>query len=117
MSDGSRSPRPVGSGRARSARVFAALGDRRRLHLLERLTADGPLSITRLSEGAGVSRQAVAKHLAVLSDAGLVHDEKRGRERLYEVDPESVQHVRHALDRISAKWDRAVERLRGHVER
>jgi DNA-binding transcriptional ArsR family regulator len=45
------------------APVFAALGDTTRLGLLRRLSADGPLSITRLSEGTGVTRQAITRHL------------------------------------------------------
>jgi DNA-binding transcriptional ArsR family regulator len=59
--------------------VFAALGDATRLSLLGRLSADGPLSITRLSEGTGVTRQAITRHLYALGDAGLVRHARRGR--------------------------------------
>src|SRR5438094_4563849 len=66
--------------------VFVALGDPIRLRLLGRLSADGPLSITRLSRGSGVTRQAITKHLHTLGAAGLVRHARRGRERLWELD-------------------------------
>jgi DNA-binding transcriptional ArsR family regulator len=100
-----------------SARVFAALGDRRRLRILTRLSAEGPLSITRLSDASDVSRQAITKHLRVLADAGLVKDRRRGRERVFELEPRPLESARRDLDAISARWDRAIERLRAHVER
>lgn len=65
-----------------AAPVFAALGDETRLGLVARLGSEGPLSITRLTERAGVSRQAITKHLCALSDAGLVKSRRRGRERI-----------------------------------
>src|SRR5256885_2450394 len=61
--------------------VFAALADPTRLGLLRRLSADGPLSITRLSAGTGVTRQAITRHLQGLGAAGLVRDLRRGRQR------------------------------------
>jgi DNA-binding transcriptional ArsR family regulator len=70
-----------------AAPVFAALGDATRLRLVVRLSVDGPLSIARLSEGAGVTRQAITKHLHALADAGLAQDSRRGRERIWELDP------------------------------
>ena len=62
---------------AEAAPLFAALGDETRLKLVGRLCVDGPLSIARLSEGAGVTRQAVTKHLETLGDAGLVRHSRR----------------------------------------
>lgn len=118
MSPKPRSPAARSAAGGASARVFAALGDRRRLGILRRLAAEGgPLSITRISEGADVSRQAVTKHLGVLADAGLVRDERKGRERLFELEPRPLEAARHDLDAISARWDRAIERLRRHLER
>lgn len=100
-----------------SAGVFAALGDRRRLHILSRLATEGPLSITGVAKDMDVSRQAVTKHLEVLAEAGLVRDERRGRERRFDVEAGSLDRARRDLDAISARWDRAVARLRDHVER
>lgn len=96
--------------------VFAALGDPTRLRLLGRLSAGGPLSITRLSEGTGVTRQAISRHLGVLGEAGLVRDARRGRERVYELDRKRLEKVRGYLDRIAAQWDDAAGRLKSFVE-
>ena len=101
----------------RGAPVFAALGHEARLRIVARLCADGPTSITHLTTGSGVSRQAVTKHLHVLSDAGLVRDSWVGRERVWQLDPESLRAARRSLDRISAEWDDALGRLKAFVER
>ncbi len=101
---------------AESAPLFAALGDATRLHLVARLCHEGPLSIARLSDGAGVSRQAVTKHLGTLADAGLVKSRRAGRERIWELRPQRLETARRDLDRISAQWDAAIDRLRAFVE-
>lgn len=75
------------------------------------------MSITELTEGSEVSRQAVTKHLHVLADAGLVHDFRRGRERVWELETRRLEEARHALDLISERWDEALERLREFVEK
>ncbi len=99
-----------------AAPVFAALGDPTRLSLVARLCDDGPLSIARLSDGADVTRQAVTKHLHTLADAGLVRSRRTGRERIWELRPQRLAAVRRDLERISAHWDEAIERLRALVE-
>jgi DNA-binding transcriptional ArsR family regulator len=96
--------------------VFAALGDATRLSLLGRLSADGPLSITRLSEGTGVTRQAIARHLYALGDAGLVRNARRGRERVWELDVKRLEKAKRYLDQIAAQWDAAADRLKAFVE-
>jgi DNA-binding transcriptional ArsR family regulator len=101
---------------ADSAPVFAALGDATRLRLVARLSADGPLSIARLSDGAGVTRQAVTKHLHALGGAGLVRDTRRGRERIWELEPKRLEEARHYLDDIASEWDAAIGRLKAFVE-
>lgn len=98
------------------AAIFAALGDETRLELLARLCDGGPLSIARLSEGVGITRQAVTKHLATLEGTGLLEAERAGRERVYQLAPARLQAARRYLDRVSAQWDDAIERLRAHVE-
>lgn len=100
----------------RSAPVFAALGDETRLHLVSRLSSGGPMSITQLTDGANVTRQAVTKHLNVLADAGLVIDFRQGRERVWQLRTQQLGEARRTLDQISAGWDRAIERLRALVE-
>jgi DNA-binding transcriptional ArsR family regulator len=100
-----------------AAPLFAALGDETRLRLLARLSSGGPLSITRLSTKSSVTRQAITKHLEVLSDAGLVRSSRRGRERIWELDPKRLNAAHQCLDRISEQWDDALDRLKKHVER
>ena len=99
-----------------AAPLFAALGDTTRLKLVTRLCIEGPLSIARLSEGTDVTRQAITKHLLALADAGVVNDNRMGRERIWELQPERLQTARLCLDQISAQWDAALERLRAFVE-
>jgi DNA-binding transcriptional ArsR family regulator len=99
-----------------AAPVFAALGDPTRLRLVARLSAGGPLSITRLSEDSGVTRQAVTKHLHALAAAGLAHHTRRGRERIWELESQGLDEARRCLDHISAQWDSAIDRLRAFVE-
>lgn len=100
-----------------SAPVFAALGDPTRLRLVARLAQGEPLSISQLTEGERVTRQAITKHLEVLADAGLVTDRKRGRERLYALEAAPLDDARRYLDQVSAQWDKAIARLRALVER
>lgn len=101
---------------AEAVPVFAALGDATRLGLLGRLSVEGPLSISRLSEGTGVTRQAITRHLSALGDAGLVRDARHGRERLWELDRNRLEIARRCLDQISAQWDDAAARLKAFVE-
>ncbi len=100
-----------------AAPVFAALGDETRLRLVSRLCAEGPLSVTGLSAGAPVTRQAVSKHLHALAAAGLVRFSRRGRERIVALDPRRLAEARRSLDRISGQWDAAIGRLKAFVER
>ena len=101
---------------SRAAPVFAALGDETRLALVARLSSEGPLSITRLTAGSAVTRQAITKHLDVLATAGLVSDLHRGRERIWELEPEQMEAARTYLDRVSKRWDEALDRLKKFVE-
>lgn len=98
------------------AQVFAALGDETRLRLVTKLSADSPQSITQLTEGAAITRQAVTKHLRVLADAGLVQSSQRGRESLYELAPERLAEARRYLEEVSRQWDDALGRLKAFVE-
>jgi DNA-binding transcriptional ArsR family regulator len=99
-----------------AAPVFAALGDTTRLALLDRLSTSGPLSITRLTAGTTITRQAITKHLHVLADAGLVRDVRSGREHHWELAPERLGEARRSLDQIAAQWDLALARLKSFVE-
>jgi DNA-binding transcriptional ArsR family regulator len=98
------------------APVFAALGDATRLRLVARLSGGRPQSITQLSAGAAVTRQAITKHLRVLADAGLVRGRKQGREQMWELNLRQVQEARRRLDLIAQQWDGALARLKLMLE-
>jgi DNA-binding transcriptional ArsR family regulator len=100
----------------KAAPLFAALGDETRMRLIAALCAGGALSITQLTDGTDITRQAVTKHLQVLADAGLVSDIKIGRERRWEFEPARLDAARDALEQIAQQWDRALHRLKTLVE-
>lgn len=100
----------------RPAQLFAALGDETRLRLVARLCDAGPMSITSLTAGSKVSRQAVTKHLQVLQTAGLVHSARHGRESVWQLEQKRLQEARRYLDQIGQQWDDALARLRSFVE-
>jgi DNA-binding transcriptional ArsR family regulator len=70
------------------------------------------MSITRLTAGARVTRQAISKHLRVLQGAGLVCSRRRGRERIWQLEQRRLQEARRYLALISSQWDVALGRLR-----
>jgi len=98
------------------APLFAALGDPTRLSVLSRLAAGRPQSITEITAGTSLTRQAVTRHLNVLADVGVVRAEKSGRESLYRLRPEALAPARRYLDAVSRSWDEAIVRLRLMVE-
>lgn len=102
---------------AHVAPVFTALGDETRLYLVSRLCREGPLSISRLAEGTTLSRQAVTKHLRVLSNAGIARSGRRGREQLWQIQARRLSEVRRLLNEIATQWDQALGRLSVFVER
>ena len=107
----------VQAGARGTAPVFAALGDPTRLRVVDRLSSGGPASIAALTSGSGVTRQAVAKHLRVLADAGLVRGSRHGRESVWELETMQLAEARRYLDAVSGQWDAALGRLKAFVER
>jgi DNA-binding transcriptional ArsR family regulator len=98
------------------ARVFAAFGDPTRLAIIGTLSDGRARSVSQLTAGSRLTRQAVSKHLRVLAEAGLVHSTRAGRESLYALRPEPLGAARAYLDRVAAQWDDALGRLRSFVE-
>ena len=74
------------------------------------------MSITRLTAGSEVTRQAITKHLRVMEKAGLVRSGRQGRERVWRLDLRRLEDARSYLDQISKQWDDALGRLREFVE-
>ena len=106
-----------GSAARKAAPVFAALADTTRLSLVRRLSTEGPLSITRLSDGSGMTRQAITRHLHALGKVGLVRDTWEGRERVFSLDLKRLEIARQYLADVSAHWDAAAARLKAFVEK
>jgi DNA-binding transcriptional ArsR family regulator len=98
------------------ASIFAALGDETRLSVLIRLANGRAQSISRLTAGTNLTRQAVTKHLRVLKDAGIVRCLRVGRESQFALEPEPIDDVRDYLERVSKQWDDALARLKSLVE-
>ncbi len=99
------------------APVFAALGDPTRLSLVAKLSDGQPCSISQLTSGSKLTRQAITKHLRVLEDVGLVHNLRAGRESLFKLDPQPILQAKQYLDLVSEQWDQALSRLKNLVER
>jgi DNA-binding transcriptional ArsR family regulator len=99
-----------------SASVFAALGDETRLSLLSKLTNGEPQSISHLTSGTRLTRQAVTKHLRVLQGAGVVRANRVGRESRFALDPRTIIDAQTYLDQVSRQWDSALARLKALVE-
>ena len=98
------------------APVFAALGDETRLSLVAKLCGGKPHSISQLTEGSKLTRQAITKHLRVLETAGIVHSVRTGRENRFEFDPKAIEGIKEYLDFVSEQWDQALSRLKSFVE-
>lgn len=97
--------------------LFAALGDATRLRLVARLSSGEPRSISQLTEGSRLTRQAVTKHLGVLARAGMVRCTRAGRESIYEFEPKRIVEMQEYLEQVSRNWDDALGRLKAFVER
>ena len=96
--------------------MFAALGDETRLSLVAKLCGGQPRSISQLTGGSRLTRQAITKHLRVLENAGVVRSVRSGRESLFRFDPEPIEKMKDYLDLVSEQWDQALLRLKSFVE-
>jgi DNA-binding transcriptional ArsR family regulator len=102
--------------------VFSALADPTRRSVLEEVAARGSATATELATPLGISRQAVAKHLGVLADAGLVDGRRAGRETRYRPTPAPMGEAISWMTEVGGRWDdrlaaleRQVARRRGHA--
>ncbi|HEX6947834.1 MAG TPA: metalloregulator ArsR/SmtB family transcription factor [Acidimicrobiia bacterium] len=95
--------------------VFAALADPTRRTVFDLLVESGPASATRLADRLPVSRQAVAKHLAVLEDAGLVTRERAGRETRFVANPAALDEVSEWIVRVGSTWEARLQRLQDRL--
>lgn len=112
-----RDRRSLATARRVHAPIFAALGDETRLSLVAKLCEGAPRSISQLTEGTNLTRQAISKHLRVLQSAGIVENVRVGRESQYEFKPKPFDNIKSYLDHVSQQWDEALGRLKSLVER
>jgi DNA-binding transcriptional ArsR family regulator len=97
--------------------VFAALADPTRRRVIDRLSRKGSASATELAGTLPVSRQAVAKHLALLEDAGLVAGERAGRERRFRLTPGPLADAVSWMASVGSEWDERLDALRRNLRR
>jgi DNA-binding transcriptional ArsR family regulator len=95
-------------------RVFRALADRSRRRLLDRLHRKNAQTLGELCKGLDMTRQAVAKHLAILEEANLVSSKRQGREKLHFINPVPINDI---AERWIAKFDRPRLRALSELKR
>ena len=96
--------------------VFSALSDPTRREVLRSVATRPELTASRLAGELPITRQAVAKHLAVLDRVGLVHGQTAGRERHYRIDEEQFARALAQLDAVSSAWDGRLRRIKRLAE-
>ena len=95
--------------------VFSALADANRRYVVEALAHRETATATELAAELPVTRQAVSKHLAALSEAGLVGASREGRETRYRLTPGPLAEAVSWLERVGAEWDGRLAALRSHL--
>ncbi|MEU5261197.1 metalloregulator ArsR/SmtB family transcription factor [Amycolatopsis sp. NPDC021455] len=96
--------------------LWSAIGDPTRRRMLDLLLNEGSGTATSLSDHLPVTRQAVAKHLAVLDRAGLVHARSAGREKHYRVDEAQLARAVAQLTDVGNAWDARLRRIKQIAE-
>ncbi|ONI71731.1 transcriptional regulator [Kribbella sp. ALI-6-A] len=97
--------------------VFVALADPSRRGILAELAANGPATATELAERLPITRQAIAKHLALLTEAGLLTAEPGERRRIrYRLDSAPIQVAQQFLAALARDWDGRLDALRTYLD-
>ena len=96
--------------------LWSAIGDPTRRRMLDLLLSEGSGTATSLSEHLPVTRQAVAKHLAVLDRVGLVHAQAAGREKHFRVDEAQLRRAAAQLGDVGTAWDSRLQRIKRLAE-
>lgn len=97
------------------ADVFAALGDPTRRQIVDWLVSEGSGTATGFAQRLPISRQAVAKHLKELEEAGVVASNRIGRETRFSLKPGKLHEAAGWLESRAAAWDRTLGRLERHL--
>lgn len=96
--------------------VFAALADPTRRSILRAVAERGPVTATALSDELPISRQAVAKHLGLLREAGLVTADRAGRETRFTAATEPLDELAAWAEEAGHRWDARLARLRDRLD-
>jgi ArsR family transcriptional regulator, cadmium/lead-responsive transcriptional repressor len=112
------SPRPRGPALAGEPvdAVFAALADATRRGILRSVADRGPLTATALAGELPITRQAVARHLTLLREAGLVQADRNGRETRFTASPEPLHDLATWAETTGRRWDDRLARLRRQLD-
>ena len=98
--------------------VFTALADPTRRAILGELAAHGPATATDLAGRLPITRQAIAKHLALLAETGLVTAEPGERRRVrYRLRSAPMRVAQQFLTALASDWDGPLEALKDHLDR
>jgi len=95
--------------------IFSALADPTRRVVIECISEEDGVSASQLASRLPVTRQAVAKHLTALSEAGLVSGEVHGRQKLYRLTPGPMSDAMDWMARVGAEWDYRLQALQRHL--
>jgi DNA-binding transcriptional ArsR family regulator len=96
--------------------LWAAIADPSRRRMLDLLVAGGQATPTTLAAALPLTRQAIAKHLAVLERADIVQGQHHGREVRYVVRPDGLDAAAQAMSGVSARWDRRLNAIKQLAE-
>lgn len=95
---------------------FRALGDPTRLEIIKRLTSGTEHTISSVSEGLPISRQAVRKHLQVLLNAQIIILQHEGRDTNIKLNREALEQGKAFIEKIEKQWDKRLLALKKFVE-
>jgi DNA-binding transcriptional ArsR family regulator len=95
--------------------VFRAIADPTRRAILDRLRA-GPAPVNTLAEDFAQTRPAISKHLRVLREAALVTEQRSGRQRLYQLEPQRLQPVASWVEGYRGFWLSSLNNLKRYLE-
>jgi len=96
--------------------LWSAIGDPTRRRMLDLLLVDGGGTATTLADQLPVTRQAVAKHLAVLDRVALVRATPAGREKRYRIDDAQLARAVAQLNSVTSAWDARLQRIKRIAE-
>lgn len=98
-----------------SSDVFRAIADPTRRGILERLRS-GPAPVNALASEFSQSRPAISRHLRILNEAGIVSEQRSGRERIYRIEPDALRQVDAWIGRYRAMWQDNLTNLKTYLE-